>query len=123
MRSSELHRPIRRRSEAGGELTRSVFRIQLGQVLVFTLVVLVLNVLGIAGCTTVKPQVASPVPSTSPHSVVETPRPPAGSASLAAIEENPSVAQMRAWYRAVQEEAAGQVRGITRAEWTCRTGA
>ena len=113
VRSSELHQPIRRRSEAGGELTRSVFRIQLSQVLVFTLVVLVLSVLGIAGCATVKPQVASPVPSPSPHSVVKTTRSPTGSASLAAIEESPSVAQLKAWYRAVQEEAAGQVRGIT----------
>ncbi len=38
-----------------------------------------------------------------------------GTARPGSTEEEPSVAQLRAWHRAVEEEAAGQVRGIV---WT-----
>lgn len=45
-------------------------------------------------------------------SALEATHPPTGTAWPGPTEEEPSVAQLKAWYRAVEEEAAGQVRGI-----------
>ena len=99
MRPSELRQAKRPGLAATHEATRSVSRPQLGRFPPLTAVLLAICVHAIAGCATETPQVVSPVPSPQSSSV----------------EEAPSVAQLRAWHRAVKEEAAGQVRGIV---WT-----
>ena len=115
MRSSEFHQPIRRGLSATSELTRSVSRIRLGKVLAFTVVLLALSALGIAGCATEKPLLGSSTPSPLPHGGAKAVavRPPTGSVSPGSTEEGPSVAQLKVWHRAVREEATGRVRGIT----------
>ena len=115
MKPPELHRPTRRGLAAASELTRSVSRDRLRRVVPFTAVALALSVLLVAGCATETPSVESPVPSLPPGTVVEATRPPTVTASPRSTEEEPSVAQLRAWLRAVEEEAAGRVRGII---WT-----
>ena len=62
-----------------------------------------------------QPPVVSPVPSPRSSSVEETTHPHTGTTLPGSTEEGPSVAQLKAWLRAVEEEAAGRVRGIT---WT-----
>ena len=89
--------------------------VRLGGSLMFKVAFLVVCVLAIAGCTTETPPVGSPAPSPRPLGVVEATRPPTGTARDRPTEEDPSVAQLKAWHRAVKEEAAGQVRGIV---WT-----
>ena len=115
MKPSELHQANRRGSPTTGELTRSISRARLCSALPLTAVVLTLCVLAIAGCTTETPQVVSPVSSPRSLSAVEATHPPTGTARGRSTEEVPSVAQLKAWHRAVTEEAAGQVRGIV---WT-----
>ena len=115
MRLSELHQANRRGSPTTGELTRSVSRARLCSALPLTAVVLALCVLAITGCTTETAQVVSPVPSTRPLGAVEATHRHTGTAWPRSTEEDPSVAQLKAWHRAVNEEAAGQVRGIV---WT-----
>ena len=108
MRPFELHQAKRRGSAATHETTRSVSHVRLGRFPPFTAVLLALCVLAVTGCTTETPQVVSPVPSPRSGSVVEATRP-------GPTEEVPSVAQLKAWRSAVEEEAAGKVRGII---WT-----
>ena len=115
MKPSELHQANRRGSPTTGELTRSVSRARLCSALPLTAVVLTLCVLAIAGCTTETPPVVSPVSSPRSLSAVEATHPPTGTARDRSTEEDPSVAQLKAWHRAVEGEAAGQVRGIV---WT-----
>ena len=115
MKPSELHQANRRGSPTTGELTRSVSRARLCSALPLTAGVLTLCVLAIAGCTTETPPVVSPVSSPRSLSAVEATHPPTGTARDRSTEEVPSVAQLRAWHRAVKGEAAGQVRGIV---WT-----
>ena len=110
-----MHQANRRGSPTTGELTRSVSRARLCSALPLTAVVLALCVLAITGCTTETPQVVSPVPSTRPLGAVEATHRHTGTAWPRSTEEDPSVAQLKAWHRAVKEEAAGQVRGIV---WT-----
>ena len=112
MRPSELHQANRRVSPPTGELTRSVSRARSCCVLPLRAVVLTLCVLVTLGCTTETPPVASPVPSPRSSSALEATHPHTGTAWPGSTGEEPSVAQLKAWYRAVEEEAAGQVRGI-----------
>ena len=114
MRPSELHPANRRWPPPTGELTRSVSRARACCALPLTVVVLTLCVVVIAGCTTETPPVASPVSSPRSSSVEEATHLPTGTARDRSTEEEPSVAQLRAWYRAVEGEAAGKVPGITR---------
>ena len=112
MRPSELHQVNRRLSPPTGESTRSVSSAHLSSALLLTAAVLTLCVLAFAGCTTETPPVASPVSSPRSSNVGEAKDPHTGTAWPGFTEAEPSVAQLKAWYRAVEEEAAGQVRGI-----------
>ena len=115
MRPSELQQTNRGGPPTAAELTRSVSRVQLGSFLLFQAVLLALCVLANAGCSTQTPQVASPVPSRRAGSVEEATRPYTGTTRPGPTEEVPGVAQLKAWLLAVEEAAAGEVRGIT---WT-----
>ena len=115
MRPFELHQAMRRGLATTHEATRYVSRVRLGRFPPFTAVLLALCVHAIAGCTTETPQVVSPAPSPRSGSVVEATHPHIGTTRLGPTEEVPSIAQLKAWRSAVEEEAAGQVRGIT---WT-----
>ena len=110
-----MHQAMRRGLAATHETTRSVSSVRLGRFPPFTAVLLALCVHVIVGCTTETPQVVSPVPSPLSGSVVETTHPHIGTTRPGPAEEVPSIAQLKAWRSAVEEEAAGQVRGIT---WT-----
>ena len=112
MRPFELHQANRRRLPVTGESARSVSRARSCCVLPLKAVVLPLCVLVTLGCTTETPPVASPVPSPRSSSALEATHQHTGTAWPRSTEEEPSVAQLKAWYRAVEEEAAGQVRGI-----------
>ncbi|MCY4415481.1 MAG: BsuPI-related putative proteinase inhibitor [Chloroflexi bacterium] len=107
-----MHQANRRVSPPTGELTRSVSRARWCYTLRLTAVVLTLCVLVTLGCTTETPPVGSPVPSPRSSKALEATHLHTGTAWHGSTEEEPSVAQLRAWYRAVEEEAAGQVRGI-----------
>ena len=113
MRPSELRQANRRGPPTTGELTHSFSRARLCSASPLAAVVLALCVLAVTGCGTETPQVTSPVPSSRSSSVEEATHPHTGTARLGSTEEVPSVAQLMAWHRAVTEEAAGQVRGIT----------
>ena len=113
MRPSELHQANRCGLAATRESTRSVSRARLCSASPLAAVVLVLCVLAVTGCGTETPQVTSPVPSSRSSSVEEATHPHTGTARLGPTGEVPSIAQLKAWRRAVTEEASGQVRGIT----------
>ena len=106
---------MRRGSAAAHETTRSVARVQLGSFLPFKAVLLSLCVLAITGCTTETSQVGSPVSSPRSSGVDEATHPGTGATRVGPTEEVPSIAQLKAWRSAVEEAAAGKVRGIT---WT-----
>ena len=113
MRPSELHQASRLGLPITGELTRSISWARLCSAVPLTAVVLALCVLAITGCATETPPVGSAVPSSGSGSVEATTRPTAGTALPVPTEEVPSIAQLKAWRSAVEDEAAGQVRGIT----------
>ena len=115
MKPSELHQAMRRRLVATHQTTLTVSRVQLGSFLPFKAVLLSLCVLATAGCATATPSVGSPAPSPSSSGVVETKHPHTGTTLPGSTKEVPSIAQLKAWRSAVEEEAAGKVRGIT---WT-----
>ena len=113
MRPSELHQASRLGLPTTGELTRSISWARLCSAVPLTAVVLALCVLAITGCATETPPIGSAVPSSGSGSVEATTRPTAGTALPVPTEEVPSIAQLKAWRSAVEEEAAGKVRGIT----------
>ena len=113
MRPSELHQASRLRLPTTGELTRSISWARLCSAVPLTAVVLALCVLAITGCATETPPIGSAVPSSGSGGVEATTRPTAGTALPVPTEEVPSIAQLKAWRSAVEEEAAGKVRGIT----------
>lgn len=115
MKPSELLQAMRRGLAATHGMTRSVSRARLCSALPLKAVLLALCFLAITGCATETPSVASPVPSPRSSIVEEATHPHTGTTRLGPTEEVPSIAQLKAWLLAVENAAAGKVRGIT---WT-----
>lgn len=112
MRPSGLHQAIRGGIVATCEMILAALPLaRLGAALPLRAVLPTLCALAIAGCATEPPPATPTILVPPPRAVEEPTRPPTWTAWPKPTEADPSMAELKAWYRALGE--AGPVRGVS----------